>query len=339
MSVKRPTSFDIAALAGVSQATVSRALSNSGSVSDAVRQRVVEAAQKLNYSVDVNARKLRSQRINTIAVLISEDMDSSDSPINPFFMPIIGHIVRYANEKGIDVLCSLQKPSSDWGLEYGFSRKADGIIFLGYRVFETSRHKINALTEMGEPWVVFGADTPNGNRIRIGSDNEGGAYMATRHLLASGRRRIVFSGETLERHSEFYHRYRGYCRALKEFGLEPDPDLQAHCFMSRDEGAFGVDRLIDNGLQFDSIFAVTDILAMGALQALNRHGKKVPEDVALIGFDDIWAAECTSPALSTVRQDTKMAAEALVDTLISIKNNDEVEDKIIHTQLVLRDTA
>lgn len=120
ITMKRPTSFDIAALAGVSQATVSRALSGASSVSEPVRQRVFDAAAQLNYTVDINARKLRSKKINTIAVLVSEDLDHSDNRINPFFLPLIGSILDYANSKGVDVLMSLQKADADWGADYGF---------------------------------------------------------------------------------------------------------------------------------------------------------------------------------------------------------------------------
>lgn len=336
---KRPTSFDIAALAGVSQATVSRALSGSGSVSDDVRQRVLKAATELNYTVDVNARKLRSQKINTIAVLVSEDLDGSDSPINPFFLPLIGHILKYANEKGIDVLVSLQRQSENWGLDYGFSRRADGIIFLGYRDFVIAADKIAALTEMGEPWVVFGAAPKAHNEVFIGSDNFGGAHEAVTHLLNSGRKRIVFLGDASREHNEFYERYQGYIHAHRDLGLEAHMDLRVNRFISRDDGQAGVAKLISDGVHFDAVFAAADLLAMGALQALYNAGKKVPDDVAVIGFDDVWAASCLTPALSTVRQDTEAAAKALVDALIDQMAGLARKSVTIPTRLVLRQTT
>jgi len=182
--MKRPTSFDIAALAGVSQATVSRALSAASPVSDDVRRRVLEAAAKLNYVVDTNARKLRSKKINTIAVLVSQDLDQTDNRINPFFLPLIGSILAYADEKGIDVLMSLQNQGADWGLDYGFARRADGIIFLGYRDFEAYTRRIENLRRIGEPWVVFGPVMKEDPDLFVGSDNAGGAHAAVAHLLA-----------------------------------------------------------------------------------------------------------------------------------------------------------
>lgn len=337
--MKRPTSFDIAALAGVSQATVSRALSRASSVSEAVRQRVFDAAARLNYTVDINARKLRSKKINTIAVLVSEDLDHSDNRINPFFLPLIGSILDYAAEKGVDVLMSLQKPGADWGADYAFSRRADGIIFLGYRDFDTYQRNVQILKEVGEPWVVFGPVVPDDPNLFIGSDNEGGAHMAAQHLIQLGRRRIVFLGEASERHSEFFERYRGYLRAHDDAGVEPDPKLAIDCFISREEGAAAIDRLLDEGIAFDGVFAVTDLLAIGAIQSLQKRGLNVPKDVSVMGFDDLWACTCTYPSLSTVHQDTTAAAKALVDTLAALIDSEPVERTRLPTRLVIRESC
>ena len=337
--MKRPTSFDIAALAGVSQATVSRALSRSSSVSEAVRQRVFEAAASLNYTVDINARKLRSKKINTIAVLVSEDLDHSDNRINPFFLPLIGSILDYASDKGVDVLMSLQKPGADWGADYAFSRRADGIIFLGYRDFDTYMQRVAVLREVGEPWVVFGPVIPEEPNLFIGSDNEGGAHLAVEHLIRLGRRRIVFLGEASERHSEFFERYKGYLRAHAEAGVATDPALAVDCFISREEGGAAGERLLDQGVAFDAVFAVTDLLAIGAIQSLQKRGLNVPKDVSVMGFDDLWACTCINPSLSTVHQDTAAAARALVDTLALLIDGAPVERTRIPTRLVIRESC
>ncbi len=337
--MKRPTSFDIAALAGVSQATVSRALSRSSSVSEAVRLRVFAAAASLNYTVDINARKLRSKKINTIAVLVSEDLDHSDNRINPFFLPLIGSILDYAAGKDVDVLMSLQKPDADWGADYGFSRRADGIIFLGYRDFESYKRKVEVLRQVGEPWVVFGPVMPEDPNLFIGSDNEGGSHAAVEHLIRLGRKRILFLGEASERHSEFFERYKGYLRAHAEAGIAPDPALAVDCFISREEGAAAVERLLDDGVAFDAVFAVTDLLAIGAIQSLQKGGLNVPGDVSVMGFDDLWACTCINPSLSTVHQDTSAAARALVDTLASLIDGVPVERVRIPTRLVIRESC
>ncbi len=336
--MKRPTSFDIAALAGVSQATVSRALSAASPVSEEVRRRVFEAAAKLNYVVDINARKLRSKKINTIAVLVSQDLDQTDNRINPFFLPLIGSILAYADEKGIDVLMSLQNQGDDWGMDYGFSRRADGIIFLGYRDFEAYKLRVENLRKIGEPWVVFGPVIKEDPDLFVGSDNAGGAHAAVTHLLKKGRKRIVFLGEASEHHSEFFERYKGYLRAHVEAGVAPDRDLAVNCFISREEGAAAVDRLLEGKVDFDAVFAVTDLLAIGAIQSLQKHGRTVPGDVSVMGFDDLWACTCINPTLSTVRQDTTTAAKVLVDTLGALIDGEKVEMTRIPTQLVLRES-
>lgn len=337
MGVKRPTSFDIAALAGVSQATVSRALSQSPAVSEEVRKRVFEAAQQLNYTVDVNARKLRSKKINTIAVLISEDLDQ-DNPINPFFVPLLGAILKYAGQKGYDVLTSLQQQSASWSNDYGFARRADGLILLGYKDYDDYVRKAEGLSDIGEPWVVWGLVQPGAGHS-VGSDNEQGAYEAVSHLIRLGRRRIAFLGEASSSHPEFRDRYDGYARALRENGLSLDADLLADCFISREDGAAAVARLMQRGAEFDAVFGTADLPAIGAMQALQKQGRRVPQDVSVIGFDDLWAAACTTPALSTVRQDTTAAARALVDALDRMIANAPVEPVRVPTRLIIRESC
>ncbi len=337
--MKRPTSIDIAALAGVSQTTVSRALSQSPLVSDDARRRVVDAAKSLRYKVDVNARKMRSKKIHTLAVLISEDLDNCDNPINPFFLPLVGSILKYAGLKGYDVLISLQQASDDWGTDYGFSRKADGIIFLGCKDYEAYTHKFEYLNEVGDPWVVWGVDRPDCAKLCIGSDNEGGAHDAVTHLIGLGRERIVYLGKSSVEHPEFKERYEGYCRALIEAGLPIDEKLHGDVFLEREEAVTAVDALLNSGVPFDSIFAATDLLAMGAMQALHKRGLRVPEDVSVMGFDDLWVCSSLSPSLSTVRQDTAAAAKALIDGLSCLIENEPVIVTRMPTQLVIRESC
>lgn len=339
MKQQRPTSLDIAALAGVSQTTVSRALSQSPLVSEDARRRVIEAAKSLRYKVDVNARKLRSRKIHTLAVLISEDLNSNDSPINPFFLPLIGSILKYAGQKGYDVLISLQQQSDEWGTDYGFSRRADGIIFLGCKDYQVYTHLFEYLNEVGDPWVVWGVNRPDCARLCIGTDNEGGGYAATKHLIELGRRRIAYVGKYQPEHPEFRDRYQGYCRALKEAGLPVDGALRVEAFLDREEGSAAIDKMLDEGTAFDSVFCATDLLAMGAMQALHRCGLHVPNDVSVVGFDDLWVCSSLSPALTTVRQDTEAAARALIDGLSCLIEEEPVQDTLMPARLVIRESC
>jgi len=337
--VKRPTSLDIAAITGVSQATVSRALSHSPLVNDETRERILSVAKQLHYKVDSNARKLRSKKIHTMAVLISADLDNPQNPINPFFLPMIGSILQYAGEKGYDIITSLQQPSDDWGTDYGFSRRADGIIFLGCKDFESYTHKFEYLNEVGDPWVVWGVNRPDCARLCIGSDNEDGGFKATAHLARLGRRRIAYFGKSSKEHPEFRERYEGYRRALQAAGLEYDPKLHRDCFLEREEGMNEVSRMIEEGVEFDAVFASCDLLAMGVLQGLNRRGVRVPQEVSVVGFDDLWVCSSLSPSLSTMRQDTEAAARVLVDGLSNLIENEDVRDIRLPAQLVVRESC
>src|SRR4029079_9386475 len=158
MTQRRPTSFDIAALAGVSQPTVSRALSGSPSVSDETRRRVLAAAEQLNYKVDKNASGLRRQRAKTLALFFLEELPHY-AEINPFYLALLGPMVRRCADRGYDLLISFQQLSSDWHLDYEDSHKADGIILLGYGDYIEYRPKLEQLIERGAHFVRWGAAT------------------------------------------------------------------------------------------------------------------------------------------------------------------------------------
>jgi DNA-binding LacI/PurR family transcriptional regulator len=193
MTQRRPTSFDIAALAGVSQPTVSRALSGSPSVSEATRRRVLEAAEQLNYTVDKNASGLRRQQAKTLALLFFEELPDH-SAINPFYLSLLGPMVRRCADRGYDLLISFQQLSSDWHVDYEDSRKADGIILLGYGDYLAYRPKLEQLVQRGTHFVRWGLGGEDELGATVSSDNEQGGFEATTHLLQQGRRRIAFIG-------------------------------------------------------------------------------------------------------------------------------------------------
>ena len=237
------------------------------------------------------------------------------------------------------MLVSLQQPADDWGTDYGFSRRADGVIFLGCKDYQSYTHKFEYLNEVGDPWVVWGVDRPDCARLCIGSDNEGGAYNAVTHLANLGRRRIAYLGKFQPEHPEFKERYQGYRRALQDAGLPYDENLRRDVFLDREEGVAAVAQMFAGGHAFDAVFCATDMLAMGAMQELIRRGLRVPEDVSVMGFDDLWVCSSLSPSLSTVRQDTVAAAQALVDGLSNLIEDEPAPDTRIPTQLVIRESC
>ena len=335
----RVTSIDIAHLAGVSQATVSRVLNGSPLVNAETRRRVEAAVRELGYSVDRRASNLRLQRSGTLALLLFEDPTSDDSHINPFFLAMLGSITRAAARAGYDLLVSFQQLSDDWHADYAGSMKADGLILLGYGDYLSYRGKLEALVAHGTRFVRWGAVLPDQPGLSIGCDNLQGGRLVGEHLLGLGRRRIAFLGDASTHYPEFFDRYRGCDAALQAAGLAMDPALQIDAQSSEDDGYGAAQALIARGQPFDAVFAASDLIAIGALRALAEHGLRVPEDVSVAGFDDIPAARFTTPALTTVAQDTSSAGAMLVETLMALIDGEPAASRMLPARLVLRQSC
>jgi DNA-binding LacI/PurR family transcriptional regulator len=330
------TSFDIAHRAGVSQATVSRALRNSPLVNPETRARIQRIARELNYRVDRNAAGLRSQHSNTVALLFYEDPTSDESQINPFFLTVLGHVTRCATARGYDVLVSFQQLSDDWLNEYVVSNRADGIILLGYGDYGRIADRLQRLRREGLPFTIWGATVPELEGHAIGCDNVYGGRLATGHLLGLGRRDIAFVGSDTDDAPEFKLRYQGFCEALCEAGFEPDPALLART-VNHESAAFeATQALVDSGRRFDALFAASDLIAFGAMKCLKKNGIEIPAEVSVVGFDDLPASTYFSPALTTVRQDTLMASEAMLENLVKMIAGETVSSPLVPIELIIR---
>ncbi|MBB3954925.1 LacI family DNA-binding transcriptional regulator [Novosphingobium sediminicola] len=332
----RPTSFDIAYRAGVSQPTVSRALRGSRSVSAETRARIEAIARELNYTVDKNASSLRSQRANTIALLFFEEPSEDDSRINPFFLAMLGSITRQCANRGFDLLISFQKMEDDWHTRYQDSHRADGLILLGYGDYTQYEQRLTGLVAQGTRFVRWGSVRPDNIGATVGSDNFGAGQMAGEHLIAQGRRDIAFLGQADEHYPEFSDRYRGLQAALAQGGLAVNPDLQIDALTTEESGYLAARTLIAQGAHFDAIFAGSDLIAIGAMRALSEAGLSVPADVALMGFDDIPAAGMTNPPLTTMMQDLKAAGVLLIETLLAQIEDRALPSPVLPTRLVRR---
>ncbi|MDX1516134.1 MAG: LacI family DNA-binding transcriptional regulator [Woeseiaceae bacterium] len=339
MKITNPTSRDIADIAGVSQATVSRALRNSPLVRKETRDRIHEIARELNYFVNRNAAGLRTQHSNTIALLLFDETDSDDADINPFFLAMLGDITRAANTLGYDVLVSLQQLSDAWHVEYPASHRADGLILLGYGDYREYRPKLTALADANTQFIIWGPIVKDQPGHSFGCDNEDGGLQATEHLLRLGRRRIAFIGNTSRGSPELAARHRGYRRAHRNAGVADDPALLVNADNAEDLGYRAARRLLDSGAAFDAVFAVTDLLAIGAMRALKDAGKRVPEDVSIVGFDDMPLASHVMPALTTVQQNTRLAAEGLVRGIVGLIEGKPVESRLMAPRLVVRESC
>ena len=338
MKELRTTSREIAELAAVSQATVSRALRNSPLVNPETRARVKSIADQLHYRTDRSAAGLRTRRSETLALLLFEEA-ADGAQINPFFLTMLGYITRAATRRGLDLLVSFQQISDDWHNDYQLSNRADGIILLGYGDYQASMPRLRRLAESGANFVIWGPVVDGMPGRYVCSDNAAGAAEAVRHLLALGRRRIAFVGGATDHWPEFQLRYAGYAKALREAGLEPDAGLQVDSQSSESEGYAATMWLLDAGARFDAVFAASDCIAIGVIGALRDRGISVPGDVAIVGFDDIVTAAHFNPPLTTVQQDTQLAAELLVDNLLRLISGDAVESVVIEPRLVVRSSC
>jgi DNA-binding LacI/PurR family transcriptional regulator len=332
----KATSLDIAYLAGVSQATVSRALRGSPLVNEETRRRIQVAVEELNYTVDKNASNLRSQHSGTLALLIFEDPTADDSHINPFFLSMLGSITRACALQGYDLLISFQQLSRDWHADYADSKKADGIILLGYGDYLAYCDKLEKLVQQGTHSVRWGAVLDDQPDVSIGCDNFLGGQLVADHLVEQGCKRIAFIGFASSHYPEFFARYRGYADALARAGLPIDPQLQIDAETTEQAGYEAAQALVAAGHPFDAIFTASDLIAFGAMRALGEHGIRIPEQVALAGFDDIPMARFVNPPLTTVLQDTKPAGQWLVDTLLQQIRGEPAKNMILPVKLMVR---
>ena len=332
----KATSFDIAQLAGVSQPTVSRALRGSTSVSESTRKRIEAIAQQLNYKVDKNATNLRSGHSNTLALLLFEDPTPDDSLINPFFLSMLGSITRTCALRGYDLLISFQQLSGDWHVDYEDSRKADGLILLGYGDYHDYEKRLGQLVEQGTHFVRWGSVKPEAREIVVGCDNVQGGRDVTAHLIAEGRTQIAFIGKATSACPEFLDRHNGYSAALAAAGLPRSLTLHVDALSSEQEGHDAAVRLVGRGKPFDAIVCASDLIGLGAMRALQEAGLSIPGDVAVTGFDDILAAGLANPPLTTVTQQPGEAGALLVDTLLSLVRAEPADSRMLPAKLVAR---
>jgi DNA-binding LacI/PurR family transcriptional regulator len=339
MKIRNPTSRDIADLAGVSQATVSRALRNSPLVRKETRDRVQQIARDLNYFVNRNAASLRTHQSNTIALLLFDEADGTDRRMNLFFLSMLDNITRAAANLGYDVLVSLQQLTNDWHIEYQASHRADGLILLGYGDYADYREKLTALAAANTRFIIWGPIDNDRPGNSFGCDNESGGYQATKHLIDLGRTRIAYIGRKERGSPEHASRYDGYKKALNEVNLEPNDALRVAADNSESVGYEAARHLLTSGEPFDAIFAGTDLIAIGAMRALADNGVAVPDAVSVVGFDDMPLAAYVSPALTTVQQNAQIGGESLVEGIVGLIEGHPVESKLMAPKLIIRESC
>ncbi|KZN66568.1 LacI family transcriptional regulator [Pseudoalteromonas luteoviolacea CPMOR-1] len=335
----KATSFDIAHFAGVSQSTVSRALRNSPLVNEETRRKVWEVAKKLNYKVDKNASNLRTQQSATLAILLFEDPTGDESQINPFFLNMLGSITRACAKEGYDLLVSFQSISQDWRAEYEDSHRADGIILLGYGDYMDYQSRLQNLLAQDTKFVCWGAKVEGRQDLTVSCDNYGGGQLAAKHLIANGRKHCVFIGDASEHSPEFLTRFKGFKDILEQHNIPLGERNIANAISTEDSGYHATRSLLANNVKFDALFAASDLIAIGAIKALKEAGLKIPEDVNVIGFDNIAAANYITPSLTTIQQNTTLAGQMLVSNLLSLIRGEEITDTLLPPKLIIRETT
>lgn len=335
----KATSFDIAHRAGVSQSTVSRALRDSPLVNQETRDKIKAIARELNYKVDKNASNLRQQQSRTIALLLFEDPTTDDSLINPFFLSMLGSITYACAQADYDLLISFQNLSDDWHADFEDTNKADGIILLGYGDYVDYRDKLTQLEEQETHFIRWGAHDEEHPGLSIGCDNYQGGFDVTQHLIKLGRKHFAFVGGADSHAPEFMARYQGHCKAIKDAGLEVDKKRQIDAISTEESGYEAAKALLQNNPGVDAIVCASDLIAVGVLQAVQDKGLNVPQDLAVVGYDNIQVSRFTNPGLTTVKQNTKLAGEALVANLLKLINGEEAESKLMPVELVIRQSC
>lgn len=326
---------DIARLAGVSVSTVSRALAGSALVNAETRGRIAELARSLNYSINIGAQNLRLGHNNTVAVIVPYDPHTRQHLSDPFFLSLIGSVADALTERGHDMLLTrVDADRLDQAAQVFHTGRAMGIVLVG----QWHHHdQLNSMAVQGVPFVVWGAQLPQQLYATVGGDNLAGGRLATAHLLAGGAKRVLFMGDPAL--PEIGQRREGWLAAHADVGLAPDAALSRAVPFVTERIQQEIATVLQQGLAFDALFAASDLMAMTAVSALRQRGVRVPEDVRVVGYDDIALAEHFHPPLSTVRQPIADAGQALVQSLLSQLAGERCRSVQLATTLVVRDSS
>jgi DNA-binding LacI/PurR family transcriptional regulator len=331
-SRRRLQMADIARLAGVSVSTVSRALNGSELINAETRERIATLARELNYSINLGAKNLRLQRNHTISVVIPYDAVSRQHITDPFFLSILGSLADAITDRGYDMLLSrVDAENLDAAARLVDSGVAIGVVLIG----QWRHHdQLNQLAARKLPIVVWGAQLPRQMYCTVGGDNLRGGRLAAEHLLQQGRKRIVFLGDP--RLPEVAQRMEGYRTALAAAKVAPRSELELAVPFEVGAARAAVASLLDRKIAFDAVMGCSDLLAISAMQVLREHGRDVPRDVAVVGYDDMPLTNYCDPPLTSVHQPVPEAGAQLVDALLAMLHGQVAAPRLLPVELVVR---
>lgn len=326
---------DIANAANVSISTVSRALNDHPAINDATKKRIWQLAMERDYNFKPSMPALISGAAATIIIVIPRPQGRHGKISDPFFHELIGGVAQAARESSCNLIVSHAEPNSFEDLEHlMIANRTSGVLFLGQSVLH---EQFNQLAQQETRFVVWGAEISGQQYCSVGSDNERGGKRATSHLIRLGRKRIAFLGNTDA--PEVMQRFQGYQAAHRLAGFEYDNSLVRSAHFEVESAESAVNKLLSSGHSFDGIFAASDLVALGASRALHRAGKTIPEDVSIVGYDNIQLSAYSQPSLSTISQDMDKAGRLLVSKLLEAESGARIRSERLPTDLIVRESC
>jgi DNA-binding LacI/PurR family transcriptional regulator len=322
----------LARLAKVSVSTVSRALNDHPSISNSTKKDLWALARKHGYEF---RRHMPESPIGAEGAVTVVTPRARGRPLplsHPFFLELLASIGEAARDRGCDFTVSHLTPADYEDLVHATTTgRASGVIFLGQG---TLHDDFNRLAGTDSRFVVWGAQFPGQRYCTVGTDNVLGGRRATQHLLKLRRKRIVFLGGT---DPESTQRYRGYTEALQEMGIAADDALIGRVEFEAESAGAAMDSLMRRKIPFDGIVAASDLIALGAIRALNRAGMVVPRDVSVVGYDNMLLSRLSTPTLSTVQQDIPKAGRMLVSKILEWHG--DARPELLSTELIIRESC
>lgn len=325
---------ELAELAGVSPGTVSRALAGKSLVNVKTRERIQQLAREHGFRLNQMASKLRTRQTRVIGIVIPLGHERRQPLSDPFFMTMLGHLADGLSDAGYDLMLSRVIPEQDdWLDRIVNSGMVDGVLLIGQ---SDQYDVIEEVAEHYRPLVVWGVHREGQRHCAIGSDNHAGGRIAAERLIGLGRRRLLYLGDIGP--PEFAERYRGAAEVAAAAGLGPLRHLTVP-LIAEDVVPAITAHLDELGAEIDGIIAASDVIAMNAIRALADARIDVPERIAVIGYDDLPIATHMVPRLTTVRQDLKAGAQAMIDALFARMRGEEGEWRALTPELVVRDSG
>ncbi len=322
----------IAKLSGVSRSTVSRVINNDPNVSTMTREKVMQVVKRVNYTPNAAARGLAVGRTHVVGLVIP--MGVAALFTDPYFPILIQGVSSTCNSREYSVMLWLAEPEYERRMirQIMYSGLVDGVIVSSMLLNDSL---VQALADGNLPFMLIGRHPTDSRISYVDSDNIGGAREAVTHLLRLGRTRVatITGPQNMIAGAD---RLAGYLAALRDRAMLSDPNLIVEGDFTEAGGYRAMQQLIPR--RPDAVFTGSDIMAIGALRALREAGLRVPEDVALVGFDDLPQSARTEPALTTVRQPTYRLGSTTVDSLLDLIDHPDspVRRIVLPTELVIR---